>query len=265
MAFDIDWRLGQPQVNAGNALLQGFEVGRQMRKEADTQSALGAYAQAPSMETANALIAVDPQLGMKARAQQQEMEQTAQLRNVTGAAVRGDPGAMDQLAGIDIDTWSKIDARRREQVKRATGFMGQAVMEVSRQPTEEAKAAMWAQFVQQAEASGMDIPTQYERYSPQALNAAAAEAGTMEKLIKSVEPDWRFSPNGGLVDFNNPESISQYGQWMAKGGPGAVSGPQPGAVEGGYRFRGGDPGDPASWEPVNAGGPTQPASGGFRP
>lgn len=41
------------------------------------------------------------------------------------------------------------------------------------------------------------------------------------------------------------------------------AGPQPGAVEDGYRFRGGNPADPSAWEPVGQGGPTQSASAGF--
>ncbi|MGL5736629.1 MAG: D-Ala-D-Ala carboxypeptidase family metallohydrolase [Beijerinckiaceae bacterium] len=45
---------------------------------------------------------------------------------------------------------------------------------------------------------------------------------------------------------------------------GGVGGMQPGHVEDGYRFKGGNPGDPSAWEPVS-GGPTQPASGTFRP
>jgi hypothetical protein len=43
------------------------------------------------------------------------------------------------------------------------------------------------------------------------------------------------------------------------------SGPQPGAVVNGFRFRGGNPNDRNSWEPEGQGGPTQPASGGFPP
>lgn len=42
----------------------------------------------------------------------------------------------------------------------------------------------------------------------------------------------------------------------------AGNGPQPGVIEDGYRFKGGNPADPNSWEQVQ-GGPTQPASGGF--
>lgn len=242
--FDINWSLAQP-VNVGNALLAGVEQGRAMRKEADTQSALSAYATNPNIQSANALIAVDPRLGMQARTQQIEMDKTAQMQAVTGKAVQGDPTAKAQLAGLNPEMWMKLDDRTREKAKQATAVMGQAVLDVSRLP-EEQRPLAWASYVQHAEASGFDIPTQYERYSPEALSAAAAEAGTMEKLIKQVEPEWRFSPNGGLVDFNNPQSIEQYGQWMSGRGPGAATVPSP----------------PPGF--VIDGGPTPSASGDFR-
>lgn len=51
----------------------------------------------------------------------------------------------------------------------------------------------------------------------------------------------------------------QTGAPVAQGG-----GPQPGTIEEGYRFKGGDPARPENWEPVE-GGPTPQASGTFRP
>ena len=64
------------------------------------------------------------------------------------------------------------------------------------------------------------------------------------------------SPFGPM--FTDPATGQRY---MMPSQPQA--GPQPGAIENGYRFKGGNAGDPNAWEPVQ-GGPTAPQSGGFR-
>jgi hypothetical protein len=51
------------------------------------------------------------------------------------------------------------------------------------------------------------------------------------------------------------------GQRYMMGGGQSQSGPQPGQVEDGFQFMGGDPADQRNWKP--AGGPTPQASGGF--
>jgi hypothetical protein len=65
---------------------------------------------------------------------------------------------------------------------------------------------------------------------------------------------WVSPPATGIQGGGDPS--------LAVAAPNA--GPQPGTIEDGYRFKGGNPADPSAWEQVQ-GGPTQPASGGFRP
>jgi hypothetical protein len=98
----------------------------------------------------------------------------------------------------------------------------------------------------------MDIPTHYEQYSPEAMNSAAAEAGMMEKVIKQFEPDYRAIVPGGELRNVNPLAN---GAGMGQALPG--SGPQPGHIEDGYRFKGGNPSDPNAWEHVGGSGSGQ--------
>jgi hypothetical protein len=60
-----------------------------------------------------------------------------------------------------------------------------------------------------------------------------------------------YAQNGGGLGtiFKDPAT----GQSYAIGGGAAPSGPQPGAIEDGYRFKGGNPADPSAWEPVSGG------------
>lgn len=84
--FDINWGLAQP-VNVGGAFQQGWQTGQAMRQETDTRNALVAYAQNPSMETANALLPHDPRIGMQMVGQQRELERTAQTGNLVAEAM----------------------------------------------------------------------------------------------------------------------------------------------------------------------------------
>lgn len=255
MNYDINWGLAQP-VNTFGQALQGFERGMAMGAQQKQKNALMQYAQNPTMEAA--AQTGDPRLVMQFREDQSRAAQQARRSDVTRRAAGGDAAAMDELAGIDLDSWSKLDGRVKEQTKQATAFMGQAIMDISRLP-EQARPAAWASYVQRAEASGMDIPTQYEAYSPEALNAAAAETGMMEKLIKQFEPDYRVIPEGGYLENVNQRSRAT----PLQTGPQQAPGPVPGTVVDGYRFKGGNPNDPNAWE--QAGGPTRGASGSFRP
>lgn len=61
-----------------------------------------------------------------------------------------------------------------------------------------------------------------------------------------------YAANGGGLGqiFKDPAT----GQSYAIGGASApAAGPQPGMIEQGFRFKGGNPADPHAWEPVNGG------------
>lgn len=88
---------------------------------------------------------------------------------------------------------------------------------------------------------------------------------------------WQFDPQTGMPMGDKPvwvdpteKIIYQDGMQIRvpnpyrSGGGSSTPSIAPGTVDGGYRFKGGDPADQSNWEPVNGGGPTQPASGGFR-
>ena len=65
-------------------------------------------------------------------------------------------------------------------------------------------------------------------------------------------------PGGQQIDptsqraYNTPASVfnRQTGQWVQQPGQGGAAIPQAGAVQGGYRFNGGDPSKQTSWEKV---------------
>jgi hypothetical protein len=200
----VQWGLLGNAPDPGQAFTVGLQQGQQQRREMQTQNALAQFAQNPDDEGAvRSLLAVDPRLGISLMQQQRERQQQQQLQNARRMAAQGDQGARDELFAISPEDWGRLDAPTRERAKMATKFMGNAVLQISRLP-EQARAQAWAQYVQQAEASGMDIPPQYEAYSPQALNAAAAEADMMDKFLGQFDPDYVAVPAGGQLINKNP-------------------------------------------------------------
>ncbi len=203
---DIAWHLLQP-VDIGGAFQQGMQRGKAMRRESVTQNALAAFVADPtSTEPISALASVDPALALQVQEQQRGRAKEVRREQIY-SQYAGDPRGGQQAAMAAGETdlaaqFAKLGDADRERVKESTKILGQAALDVSRRPEAE-RAAAWATYVQNAEASGFDIPPQYERYSPDALNSASAEAGTMEKLIKQFEPDWSaVAPGGYMVDRN---------------------------------------------------------------
>lgn len=191
----VNWGLGAP-VNVGGMFQQGFEHGQQQAKERQTDQALTAFAKNPNDAGAvNALMRVNPRMGYQLYQDQQKTQKQDRVKQLAMRAAQGDHSVMPELLTEAPELWTKIDAQTQEKVKQATSFMANAGMQIGQMPEGERPAA-WAQYVQQAEAGGLDIPTQYEKYSPQAFNAAMADAGKMAAWMDSQKIEWKSVPLG---------------------------------------------------------------------
>lgn len=245
----------------GAGVQQAFQAGRAQRAETETRNALSQLVTDPmntqSMATLaryspqDAMAMQERQRGIQAdeqKAQQQQMQQ-----QLMRAAVGGDQAAMNELAVQNLDAWKTLGAEQRNQVKVETELFGNAAMDILNRPPEQRAQAVqaYAQQLGQQYPEVMQIaqlpPDQLEA----ALRSAIAEAGMVKQMIELERPDYMAIPAGGtLVDTRNPQAVQQFGE-----------GPQPGAVEDGYRFRGGDPANPQNWEKV--GGTAGNGGGGF--
>jgi hypothetical protein len=86
---DVNWALGLPQQNAGNAFLDAFKQGQQQRRQDQARQALGTLVQNPNDPKALAALAqVDPQSAMEFRKQQIEYSK-AQLAQHQDSILKG--------------------------------------------------------------------------------------------------------------------------------------------------------------------------------
>ena len=238
----INWNMVlAPDV--GGMFQQGLAAGQEKARVMKANNALAAFAKNPQDSMAvNDLLQADPQMGMQAVQQQRAQAQEQALQQLTQRAASGDHGALMELAGKNPDLFKKIDGAIVDRSKRATDFMGQAAMAVSQAP-EKQRAAVWQQLVRQAEAGGMDIPTQYEQYSPQALQAVIAEAGQMKQFFDLLKVDWKVRPEGAAlipVDSMGRRLDQPQGSLVPQAGPRPVQQPTQQAT-------GGVPEDLARW------------------
>lgn len=183
---------GQVGMNA----LAAFEQGRAVRNQERGQNALLAIAKNPN--DPQAMADLEQYAPDKAAGMYQQQNQARAQQDMIGKAMQGDPQANAQLMTQFPELWSKMDGVTKDKVKKANDFMGQALFQIQRTSPDQ-QAVMWDNYVRQAEASGIDIPTQYERYSPEAMQALAAEAGLTSKLIEAVEPKTIAVPAGGTI------------------------------------------------------------------
>lgn len=214
----INWNMGlAPDV--GGMFSQGFQVGQEKARQLKTNNALAAFAKNPQDSMAvNSLLEADPRMGMQAMEQQRAQQKEREVQDLMQRAAGGDHGALLNLAGKNPDLFMKMDRAQLERAKKTTDFLGQVGLDISQTP-EPDRPAKWAAYVRQAEASGMDIPTQYETYSPQALNGIVAEAGKAKEFFDLIKVEWKTRPDGGELI---PMDAMGRRLDMAQGGPQAM-------------------------------------------
>jgi hypothetical protein len=225
--------------NPGNAFLTAFDQGRQRRIEGETQNALAKYAANPDDPQAmESLTRYNPQLAIQLQERKQQQA----------------------LKGLEA---------HREKIVMGAKIVRQL------QPKDDAG---WQQVLQMAQQVGIDLADVPRNFDPQYVQGLVSVADALAPQREAQDPgiirEFQIATERGLV----PPGTS-YQQYLAMRNPGMMSpvvipenatvempgqqgGPQPGAIEDGYRFKGGNPADPNSWEPVN-GGPTPQASGTF--
>lgn len=253
-------------MELGQMTQRAFEQGREEKRQAGVQSALTSYAMNPADPNAlNALAQYAPQVAIpiaERRMQaQQEQERKAQFGQLVQAARAGDNRAIASLWVEDSTLAAKLDDAQASKAVEGFKFLSQAAYDIVQRGTPEERAALFDQYINQAVSMGFDGMAQYRgQYSDQLLNSFVAKADGMKQFMEFQQPDYEAVGEGGLVGFQFGQPMQQNGATQNFAPQGGL---QPGAVEDGYRFKGGDPSNKANWEPV--GGASSNASGGFRP
>lgn len=237
----INWGMAGGQDTGTNALAM-FERGREMKREDTTRNALSAYAQNPNDQTLAPVLAADPRLGIQLRGQQQTQQ-----------------------------------ANQRKQQQEQMLIMGKLLRNAN-------DPQSYAQSRTAAQQYGLDISGVPEQFDPawvgqqrllvDAFNedGGAKISGIARELVDAgydiESPEGQAALRSVISNKYASEYVDDRGNTRRRSALNlepAQGGPQPGVIEDGYRFKGGNPADPSAWEQVGQGGPTQPASGGFRP
>lgn len=252
MSLRVDWSLLAPALNSniGGAFTQGFERGA-------TNGALGSLARNPndpralgvlSQVNPQAAFAMQDQLAQRAHREAQTREQVLENRRndiVMGASF---------LEGVtDNDGYLSALQRARTagvNIEGAPEGYDPAYVDGIRRTAQSLVAA------QQRSTARAQQPTNFQREYEYIARTFGPEAAR-DYLIRQTEPTpvTVTGPSGTRII---PRSSIGSGS-----APQAQGAPQVGEVRRGYRFRGGDPASPQSWEPAEGG--SSPASSGSFP
>jgi len=227
----INWGLGQGG-GFQNALAQGYQLGshiKQRREEGEQRNALAQYATNPTPEGLGALAQYAPEFVIRERERMQQQEQAAQQSGAEGVSqfrpvleqVQQNPAMWPQARAAAIA--GGIDASRIPEAYDPNWVSGQLLF------VRAAEDGSLPSIARELQVAGIDVET------PQGQQV-------LRNVIEGHYATEYVDPEGN-TRRRSPFSLPSVQQ--APAGPPAV-----GAIEDGYRFRGGNPADPASWEQV---------------
>ena len=192
-------------------------------------------------------------------------QQIAEEKQVTFAALNGDPEARRRLAYYNSELYLKLDENHKKAVDQAMKAIGQQAFSILQLP-EDQRAPALRQAIVGLRQQGVDTSGfQLSGDATADLKAALAMTGQLDQWEQFSQPKYQQVGEAGLAGFQFGVPIQQNGQ-VQNFAPGSgqmpvVSDEQSyAAIPPGQQYT-----DPNGNVRVKPGGPTQPASGSFLP
>jgi hypothetical protein len=251
----IDWNLAQRPGGFENALAQGLQFGSQLaerRQQEEQRNALSAYAIDPGNEkNFNALAQVAPEYAIQVRGQRDAAAQRQAQSGAEGIAqfrpvleqVQANPAMWPQARQAAIQ--SGIDASRIPEAYDPNWVSGQLLF------VRSAEDGSLPSIARELQVAGIDVETpEGQQVLRQVIEGRYASEYTDAEGNVRRRRLFNLPPVSGQ-QAQAPQQVGGVPSGSPLSQPVPVQAPQPGAIEDGYRFRGGNPADPNSWEPVS--------------
>ncbi len=287
----IDWSLLGPPVDIAGSFQAGFQNGRQLKMQRQADNALATLAQNPDDTHAiNALAIYD---APRAAA----LEHSSALRRETAkrsTLQQGLTGAYDPATGHvdpvrarqaylgagDIEGAMQFDQSRATAEQARVKQAHQQIPAISRLLEGVSDQPTYERALHEAQGLGIDLTGVPPAFDPHYVDGLKRQVSALSagdkpsamqqnyEYLKTIDPK---AANGYITrQGEGPPMIASNGdgtftvvprnQTGAQSAPRARAAPQPGAVEDGHRFKGGNPGDPANWEAIGGPGSQAPAT-----